>query len=258
MLLVIDVGNTNIVFGVFDGAQLKAKFRLTTQAPRTADEIGLMLVSLIRHADCDPAAVEHIIVESVVPKVMYTLRHALDKYIGKPVYTIGDNLKIPYVNLCQEPLGSDRVVTGYGALELYGAPIIVVDFGTATKVDVFNQERAYIGGVICPGIQISMDALYACAAKLPQVEIAKPRSPIGINTVEQMQSGAVYGYVGSIEGILKGIQGELRASNVHTEFPVIVTGGLASLIAAHSSILNNRVNQNLTLQGLRLAFENLL
>ena len=165
---------------------------------------------------------------------------------------MGENLPTGLVNLCQEPLGIDRAATGIGAMALYGKPVIVVDFGTATKADAFNEKGEYMGGLICPGIKISMDALFARAAKLPRIEIKKPARAIGINTVEQMQAGAVYGYVGGLEGMVGHMLREMDADPA--SIPVVATGGLAKLLSAHTTMIRV-VDQNLTLHGLRLIYQ---
>ncbi|MCL2030276.1 MAG: type III pantothenate kinase [Oscillospiraceae bacterium] len=250
MLLCIDVGNTTIVFGLFDGPELRAKFHLTTGAVRTADEIGLLATGFFDRFRLDASAIQNIVVGSVVPPLMYTLLHALEKYFARPLHVVGETLPLGLVNLCEEPLGVDRAVTGVAAMAMYGTPVIVVDFGTATKADAFNAAGEYMGGVICPGIQISMDALFARAAKLPRIELKKPRAAIGVNTVEQMQAGAVYGYVGGVEGIVAQIRAEMGGPAV----PVVATGGLAPLIAEHTASIA-AVDRNLTLHGLRLVFE---
>ncbi len=250
MLLCVDVGNTNIVFGLFEQSTLKAKFRLSTETLRTADEIGLTIVNFFRHFSLRLDAVRHIAVGSVVPTVMYTLNHALEKYLGLPVWTAGENLRVDLSNLCEESLGIDRAVTGIGAMALYGKPVIVVDFGTATKTDAFNDAGEYMGGMICPGIKISMDALFARAAKLPRIELKKPDRAIGINTVQQMQAGAVYGYVGGLEGMVRHIRREMGSDAV----PVVATGGLAVLVSQYTEVIA-AVDQNLTLHGLRIVFE---
>ncbi len=250
MLMTIDVGNTNLVFGVFEQEKLVAKFRLSTETLRTADEIGLAMITFFWKFHLDPEAVDEVLVASVVPQLMYTVRHAFQKYMDRDILVVGQDVALPLVNHCEEPLGVDRAVTGLGALALYGSPLIVVDFGTATKVDAYDREGAYIGGAICPGITISMDALFAKAAKLPRVEIKKPRSAIGINTVEQMQAGAVYGFVGSVECIVANTRREMGLAHV----PVAATGGLVSLIAEYTQCIEH-VNQNLTLEGLRVVHQ---
>ncbi len=247
MLMVIDVGNTNLVFGLYEGDNLTAKFRMSTEAARTADEIGLHIVEFCRHFNLPVSEVDDVIVGSVVPQIMYTLTHALQKYFNVQPRIAGEDVPIGLVNLCEEPLGVDRALTAVGALHRFGAPLIVVDFGTATKVDAFNHERAYMGGVICPGIKISMEALFARASKLPRVEIKKPKSIIGVNTVQQMQAGAVYGFVGSVECIVENMRRDMGYPHV----PVVATGGLASLISEYASCIEY-VERNLALEGLRL------
>ncbi len=250
MLLAIDVGNTNIVFGIFEGDTLRAKFRMSTHQGRTADEIGLLVTQFCGNFGFELGAIEYVVVGSVVPPVMYTLQHALSKYIGRPVCVLGQDLPIPLENRCEEPLGVDRALTGIAAMRLYGKPVIVIDFGTATKFDAFDAGGAYLGGLICPGVSISMDALFAHAAALPRIEIKKPSRVIGINTIGQMQAGAVYGFVGSVEGVVAAMKREMGVQRL----PVVATGGLAKLISEHTPAVD-RVDQNLTLHGLRLVWE---
>ena len=252
MLLAIDVGNTNIVFGIFKEKHLVAKFRMSTLHGSSADEIGLLIVQFCRNFNFDIRAIDSIAVCSVVPQVMYTLRHALDKYIGCPIYVAGEDLEISLGSYCKEPLGVDRAVTGVAAKALYGTPVIVIDFGTATKFDAFCEDGYYLGGLICPGISISMDALFAKAAALPRIEIKKPRRVIGLNTVEQMQAGAVYGFVGSVEGVVAGMKREMGIE----ELPVVATGGLAKLISDHTPVIEH-VDRNLTLHGLQIIMESM-
>lgn len=247
MLMVIDVGNTNLVFGLYRGETLAAKFRMSTEAAQTADEIGLHIVAFCHHFSLPVSEIDDVVIGSVVPQIMYTLSHALEKYLNIAPRIVGENLYTGLVNLCQESLGVDRALTAIGALEKYGAPLIVVDFGTATKVDAFNHEQAYMGGVICPGIKISMEALFTNAAKLPRVEIKKPRVAIGVNTIEQMQAGAVYGFVGGVECIVDHMRQEMKYAHV----PVVSTGGLAPLIAEYASCIEY-TERNLTLEGLRI------
>ncbi len=247
MLLTIDVGNTNMVLGLFEGSELKAKFRLSTAAIRTADEIGLTIVQFFNHFHLPLAEVEQVVICSVVPHIMYTLRHAIDKYLGQEPLIAGETLPIPLANLCQEPLGVDRAVTLVGARALVGAPCIVVDFGTATKIDILDDAGAYLGGVICPGVDISMEALFAKAAKLPRIELKKPAHAIGMNTVEQMQSGALYGFVGSVEFIIARFKEQLGLT---APLPTVCTGGLARLIAPHAPSITTHL-PNLTLTALQ-------
>ena len=244
MLMAIDVGNTNMVFGLFKGNTLAAKFRLSTEAGRTADEIGLPISQFFGHFGFGLSDVEAVAISSVAPQTMYALRHAIDKYLGLTPLIAGETLNIPLTNLCEEPLGIDRAVTLIGARALVGAPCVVVDFGTATKIDALNGHGEYIGGVICPGVSISMEALFAKAAKLPRIELKKPARAIGVNTVEQMQAGAVFGFVGSVEYIIGRFKNEMN-----TDVPTVATGGLARLISEHAPSIGC-VEPNLTLNGL--------
>jgi len=245
MLLTIDVGNTNMVFGLFDGGEIIAKFRLSTAVTRTADEIGLTISQFFMHFGFELKDIEDVAVCSVVPQMMYTLRHAVDKYLEMAPLIVGETLEVPLINLCGEPLGVDRAVTLVGAREKYGKPCIVVDFGTATKVDALNEKGEYMGGVICPGVSISMEALFEKAAKLPRIELKKPGRAIGTNTVEQMRAGAVFGFVGSVEYIIKRFVAEMGLKSVAT----VATGGMARLISEHTDHIG-QVDPNLTLTGL--------
>ena len=245
MLLTIDVGNTNMVFGLFSCGGIVAKFRLSTVTARTADEIGLTISQFCAHFGFNLRDIEDVAVCSVVPQIMYTLRHAVDKYLGISPLIAGETLEVPVTNLCDEPLGVDRAVTLTGAREKYGSPCIVVDFGTATKIDALNANGEYMGGVICPGVSISMEALFEKAAKLPRIELKKPERAIGVNTVEQMQAGAVFGFVGSVEYIIKRFRSEMGLDGV----TAVATGGLARLIAEQTDSIS-RVDPNLTLTGL--------
>jgi type III pantothenate kinase len=245
MLLTIDVGNTNMVLGLFKDSEIVAKFRLSTATTRTADEIGLAISQFFTHFGFVLKDIENVVVCSVVPQMMYTLRHAIDKYLGTVPLIAGETLEVPLVNLCKEPLGIDRAVTLVGAREKYGKPCIVVDFGTATKIDALNEKGEYMGGVICPGVSISMEALFEKAAKLPRIELKKPDRAIGTNTVEQMRAGAVFGFVGSVEYIIKRFQSEMGLDKV----AAVATGGLARLISEHTGHIG-QVDPNLTLTGL--------
>ncbi|GHV32257.1 type III pantothenate kinase [Clostridia bacterium] len=245
MLLTVDVGNTNIVLGLFDDENIAAKFRLTTTAGCTADEIGLSITQFFSHFNFSLSDVSAVAICSVVPQMMYTLRHSITKYLNLEPLIAGENLPVPLVNLCEEPLGVDRAVTLFGARLLLGAPCIVVDFGTATKVDALNDRGEYIGGAICPGVNISMEALFARAAKLPRIELKKPDSAIGVNTVGQMRSGAVYSFVGGAEYLIARFKEEMPYGYI----PVAATGGLARLIQAHAPSIEHLL-PNLTLTGL--------
>lgn len=254
MLLVIDVGNTNTSLGVYRDAELVAHWRLTTNRARTVDEYGVHARNLFELADLDFKAINAIAIASVVPPLNYTLKTMAETYFKLSPLFVDSNtntgLKILY-----EPatdVGADRIVDAVAAIEKYGAPCIIVDFGTATTFDVINSNGEYLGGVITPGIMISSDALFERAAKLPRVDIKRPQRVIGSSTTTAMQSGLYYGYTSLVDGVLKKIVEELGGSG--TSPHVIATGGLAPLIATGSEYIQV-VDDTLTLDGLRLIYE---
>lgn len=251
MLLVIDIGNTNTSLGVFDGAKLSAHWRLTTARSRTVDEWGVHARNLFSLAGLDFKSIDGIAIASVVPPLNFTLKQMAERYFHlTPLFidnTIDTGVSILY--LPPSDVGADRIVDAVAAIDRYGAPCIVVDFGTATTFDAINSKGEYVGGVITPGITISSDALFERTAKLPRVEIKRPQRVIGSATVEAMQSGLYHGYVGLVDGILKKMIDELGGQP-----QVIATGGLAPLIAKGSTIINV-VDEELTLEGLRLVYE---
>ena len=250
MLLVIDVGNTNTSLGVYRGAELVAHWRLTTARARTVDEYGVHARNLFALAGLDFKAINAIAIASVVPPLNYTLNRMAEVYFHLTPLFVDHNttgLRILY-----EPasdVGADRIVDAVAAIEKYGAPCIIVDFGTATTFDAINEKGEYLGGVITPGITISSDALFERAAKLPRVEIRRPQTVIGASTVGSIQSGLYYGYVGLVDGVLRKMIDEFG-----TKPRVIATGGLASLIATGSELIE-LVDETLTLEGLRLVYE---
>ena len=251
MLLVIDIGNTNTSLGVFDGEALKTHWRLTTAGERTVDEWGVLARNLFALAGWDFKAIHAIAVASVVPPLNFTLKRMAESYFNlTPLFidhTIDTGLRILYQPASD--VGADRIVDAVAAIHKYGSPCIVVDFGTATTFDAINAQGEYLGGVITPGITISADALFERAAKLPRVEIKRPRKTIGSATVEAMQSGLYHGYVGLVDGILRKMIEELGGT-----VRVIATGGLASLIATGSEFIEE-VDETLTLEGLRLIYD---
>jgi len=251
MLLVIDIGNTNTSLGVFDGETLVAHWRLTTARSRTVDEWGVHARNLFSLASLDVKSINAITIASVVPPLNFTLKQMAEVYFNLTPLFI-DHLVDTGVPILYEPasdVGADRIVDAVAAIHKYGAPCIVVDFGTATTFDAINEKGEYLGGVITPGITISSDALFERAAKLPRVEIKRPAKVIGSATIEAMQSGLYHGYVGLVDGILKKMVEELGGSP-----KVIATGGLAPLIAKGSSFIE-LVDETLTLEGLRLVYQ---
>lgn len=251
MLLVIDIGNTNTSLGVFDAEELVAHWRLTTARSRTIDEWGVHARNLFALAELDFKLIDAIAIASVVPPLNFTLKQMAERYFEvAPLFidhTIDTGLPILYDP--PSDVGADRIVDAVAAIQKYGSPCIVVDFGTATTFDAINSKGEYLGGVITPGITISSDALFERAAKLPRVEIKRPQKVIGSATVAAMQSGLYHGYAGLVDGILKKMIDELGGQP-----KIIATGGLAPLIAKGSEFIQE-VDETLTLDGLRLVYE---
>lgn len=250
MLLVIDVGNTNVVFAVFDGDKIAGQWRISTDAKRTSDEYGVWLTQVLEHSSILPQAIKGAVVSSVVPQTLFDLRQLTKRYFNTELMVIGDprlKLKTGVGVKIDNPaeVGADRLVNAYAAWSRYKKPLIVVDFGTATTFDVVSKDGDYIGGVIAPGVNLSLDALQRAAAKLPNIGIAAPAKVIGTNTVGAMQSGIYYGYVGLVEGITERIKAEYNA-----EMLVIATGGLASLYAKACPVIEH-VEPDLTIYGLK-------
>ncbi|OOE09535.1 type III pantothenate kinase [Fictibacillus arsenicus] len=251
MIFVFDVGNTNIVLGLYENDELMHHWRIHTSREKTEDEYGMLILDLFRHVNINKEQIEGIIISSVVPPIMFALERMCLKYFNQRPLIVGPGIKtglnIKYEN--PREVGADRIVNAVAAIHEYDSPLIIVDFGTATTYCYINENKQYMGGAIAPGINISTEALYTKAAKLPRIEIAKPEGVIGKNTVNAMQAGILYGYVGQVEGIVK------RMKEQSTVEPtVIATGGLANLIAAESSVIDH-VDPFLTLKGLLLIYD---
>lgn len=252
MVLTIDVGNTNITVGVFNKDELISSFRLTTKMPRTSDEYGMMLTSLLENNEISHTEIEDAIICSVVPNIMHSLEGALVKYFHiKPIIVeAGIKTGIRIVTPNPQQIGADRIVDAVAAYEIYGGPCIVIDFGTATTYDMVDESGAFIGGVTAPGIRISAKALWEDAAKLPEIEIKKPEHVLGKETISSMQSGLVYGQIGQTEYIIRRIKEEVGIEGVK----VVVTGGLGRIIAGETESIDI-YDPNLTLKGIYLVYK---
>ena len=255
MLLAIDLGNTNIVLGVFDGTRLVATWRLATMRERTADELGLLVELLLAKSGIANGAVRAVVLASVVPPLTATVEEMATRSFGLGTLTIEPGLNAGMPIRCENPreVGADRVVNAVAAHAQFGAPqnrpVIIVDLGTATTLDAVSAAGEYLGGAICPGVQMSADALFQRAARLPRVAVRKPARAIGRNTVDAMESGLFFGYVGMVESLIRRIRDELGGDAL-----CIATGGLAGAIAAESALIDS-VEPDLTLQGLRIVWE---
>jgi type III pantothenate kinase len=248
VLLAVDVGNTQTVFGLFDGERLTDHWRAATEDDRTADELAALIARLLELRNFGFEDVSGVCLSSTVPRLLRSYEELAERHLDAPILILGPGTKTGIPILYDDPreVGPDRIANAVAARDRYGAPCIVVDFGTSTNFDAVSEAGEYVGGVLAPGIETSMDALFARAARLQKIDFAEPPAVIGKTTTSALQSGLVYGFAGQVDGIV----GRMRAELGDTA-PVIATGGLAELIAPHSDTIE-RVDPLLTLEGLRL------
>lgn len=253
MLLAIDVGNTNLTFGVFDDKdELVTTFRMTTKIPRTSDEYGGVVINLLYARGIEISEIEDIMIASVVPGIMHSLVSGMIKYLNKQPMIVGvgtkTGLKLPVANPAE--MGADRIVDAVAGYELYGGPVLVIDFGTATTYDLITKDAEFICGITSPGIRICANALWNEAAKLPEIEIKKPDSILAKNTVTSMQAGLVYGYIGQVEYIVK----KVREESGLADMKVVATGGLGRIIYGETDSIEI-YDPDLTLKGILLTWK---
>ena len=251
MLLVIDLGNTNIKCGIFEKEKLLHSWRMGTKIDRTADELGIKIVSFFNYLGVSTEKVEDIMVSSVIPSINYTVEHMCRIYFKKKPHFVEPGIRTGINILYDNPkeLGSDRIVNAVAAYEKYGGPCITVDFGTATSYGAVSAKGEFLGGAICPGVKISAEALISNTAKLPRVELTMPKTVINRSTVSCMQSGLLYGYVGQVDYILRKMKAELGGKAT-----VVATGGLADVIAQETKTIDV-IDSLLTLEGLQIIYE---
>ena len=251
MILVIDVGNTNMTIVAYQGEEMKATFRLTTKTPRTSDEYGIVITQLLQNNGIEAKSLEGSIVASVVPDVMHALNGALVRYTGTKPMNVGPGIKTGLSITTENPrsIGADRIVDAVAAYEKYGGPVLVLDFGTATTYDLITASGEFVAGITAPGIRISAEALWTKAAKLPNIEIKKPKSILAQETISSMQAGLVYGQIGQTEYIISKVKEESGIKDLK----VVATGGLGRLISDETKAIDV-YDSFLTLDGLRILY----
>lgn len=252
MLVTIDVGNSNITIGLFEGNTIKGTFRMTTKIPRTSDEYGIFLMDLLAARNMPQKSVKAVIIASVVPDVMHSLTSGIVKYFQVKPIIVGPGIRTGIKLATENPreMGADRIVDAVAAYELYGGPVLVIDFGTATTHDLVLEDGSLVAGVTAPGLRISANALWNNAAKLPEIEIRKPDSILAKNTVTSMQAGLIYGCIGQTEYIIRKMKEEAGLA----QMKVVATGGLGKIISKETSAIDT-YDPDLTLKGLKLIYE---
>ena len=252
MVLVVDVGNTNITCGVYEKDTLKTTFRITTKIPRTSDEYGVLLKDMLNNNDIAIEDIEGVIVASVVPNVMHALVGAINRYVGKNPLIVGPGIKTGIMITSDNPkeIGPDRIVDAVAAYVKYGGPVLVLDFGTATTYDLVTEDGKFPVGITAPGIRTSAKALWEDTAKLPEIEIKKPKSILATETISSMQAGLVYGQIGQTEYIIKKVKEETGYENLK----VVATGGLGRIIASETDTIDV-YDSALTLDGLKIIYD---
>lgn len=252
MVLVIDAGNTNITFGVYDKKKLVTTFRLMSKTQRTSDEYGVLITELLAKNRVNTTDIDGAIIASVVPNIMHSLTGGIKRYITQKLIIVGAGIKTGIKIVTENPreIGPDRIVDAVAAYELYGGPVLVLDFGTATTYDLVDENGCFCAGITAPGIKISAKALWEDAAKLPEIEIKKPASILAQETISSMQAGLVYGQIGQTEYIIKTVKKETGYDNLK----VVATGGLGRIIACETDMIQE-YSSALTLEGLRIIYE---
>ncbi|MGE4497783.1 MAG: type III pantothenate kinase [Deferribacterales bacterium] len=253
MILAVDIGNTNIVLGIFEGERIRCSFRLHTDTQRTTDEYASTIMLLLKNKGIEIKDIRGVIISSVVPQLIYSFTKFSMKYMSLEPMVIAPGVKtgmpIRYEN--PKEVGADRIVNSVAGREKFGAPLIVVDFGTATTFDVVNAKGEYVGGVICPGVKLSAGILHSKTAKLPEIEIEKVEKVVGKNTIHSLQSGIYYGYLSMLDGLLERI---MKEEFGRCDIKVVATGGLGSIFSRDSKYIEH-YDPDLTLTGLRLIYE---
>lgn len=252
MLLVFDVGNTNITIGLFDEQELVGNYRMTTKLPRTSDEFGMFFLNLLSSKGIAVNKIEAAIIASVVPNINHSLNNGIKKYLHVQPIMVGPGIKTGIRIMTENPreLGADRIVDAVGAYTIYGGPVLVIDYGTATTYDLVLEDGSFVAGVTAPGVRLSANALWQGAAKLPEIEIVKPDTILAKSTVPSMQAGLVYGHIGETEYIVKRMMEEADIENMK----VVATGGLGKIIAEATDSIDV-YDATLTLKGLQIIYE---